>query len=248
MMKQDQAVPEKSTFIGYARNMLCDILGVVAMSALIGASLGVLNARADDQSGHTEHDNMPGMHDMAGMHDMDHSGHEHYLSGKRAYTRSLKSYDVPELKLVDMNGKQVALRELLDDRAPILLNFIFTSCTTICPVMIATFQQVQNRLGVDRKGARLVSISIDPENDTPDKLKEYAAKYQAGSRWTLLTGSVEDSQNVQRAFGVFAGDKMDQKPVTLMKAKGSGKQWVRLDGLADAGQIVSEYDKLNMKK
>ena len=90
----------------------------------------------------------------------------------------------------------------------------------------------------------MVSISIDPENDTPARLKEYAAKNKAGAQWTFLTGSLENSVAVQKAFGVFAGEKMNHKPITFMKAKGSDKNWVRLEGLAEADQILNEYDKV----
>jgi hypothetical protein len=51
---------------------------------------------------------------------------------------------------------------------------------------------------------------------------------------------------VQKALGVFAGEKMNHKPVTLMKAKGSESQWVRLEGLADAGKVVDEFRSLSM--
>jgi protein SCO1/2 len=156
------------------------------------------------------------------------------------------SYSIPDVKLVDENGKAVSIRELTDGRSPVMLNFIFTTCTTICPVMTSTFHQVQEKLGQSRKDVRMVSISIDPENDTPKKLKEYAAKNMVGAQWTLLTGSLENSVAVQKAFGAFAGEKMNHKPVTFLKAKGSDTKWVRMEGLAEAGQILGEYDKLDM--
>jgi len=112
--------------------------------------------------------------------------------------------------------------------------------------MTSTFQQVQDKLEKNRKAVRMVSISIDPENDTPAKLKAYAEKNKAGTQWTFLTGSLENSLTVQKAFGVFAGEKMNHKPITFIKAKGSQTQWVRLEGLAEAGQIVDEYEKLDM--
>jgi protein SCO1/2 len=139
------------------------------------------------------------------------------------------------------------LRELTDDRSAVMLNFIFTTCTTICPVMSSTFQHVQEKLGKEIKSVRLVSVSIDPENDTPVKLKEYAARYKAGPQWTLLTGSLENSLTVQKAFDVFAGEKMNHKPITFIKPKGA-KDWVRLEGLMDADQVIKEYDKVSKKK
>jgi protein SCO1/2 len=190
------------------------------------------------------------MHDMSGMkgmEHMDHSAHQQSLSKRGEYSTSVALYAVPELKLVDENGKKVSLRELTDERSAVMLNFIFTTCTTICPVMSSTFQQVQEKLGKDQKAVRLVSVSIDPENDTPAKLKQYAARYKAGPQWTLLTGTLENSLAAQKSFEVFAGEKMNHKPITFIKAKGA-MQWTRLEGLVEADQVIGEYDKLVNRK
>jgi len=181
-------------------------------------------------------------------HVMDHSMHEHHMAAKPGvFSRSIADYTIPDVKLVDMNGEEAVLHDVLSSNSPIILNFIFTTCTTICPVMSATFQQVQMQLGPKRSNAHMVSISIDPENDTPARLKEYAGKYGVGSQWKMLTGSLENSIAVQRAFGVLAGDKMNHKPVTFLKAKGSENSWVRLDGLVEARQIIKEFDKLKSR-
>jgi protein SCO1/2 len=149
---------------------------------------------------------------------------------------------------VDENGKTVSLRELADGHSPVMLNFIFTTCTTICPVMSSSFHQAQEKMGKNRKDVRMVSISIDPENDTPRKLKEYAAKNKAGAQWTFLTGPLEDILSVQKAFNSFAGEKMNHKPITFLKAKGSATRWLRMEGLVEADQILNEYDKLAANK
>lgn len=183
-------------------------------------------------------------------HAMDHSTHEHHhnmMAKPGGFSSSVAAYTVPDVKMVSMDGGEIVLRDVLNGSSPIILNFIFTSCTTICPVMSATFQQVQQQLGSKRSNVRMVSISIDPENDTPAKLKAYAGKFGAGAQWKMLTGSLENSIAVQKAFGVFAGDKMDQKPVTFLKAKGSENSWVRLEGLVDAHGIIKEFDKLKSK-
>ncbi len=181
-------------------------------------------------------------------HVMDHSEHEHQMTGKQgAFTRSVESHTVPDVKLVDMNGAEISLRGVLSSSSPIMLNFIFTTCTTICPVMSATFQQVQEELGSNRSNVLMVSISIDPEHDTPAKLKEYASKYNVGSQWKLLTGTFENSIAVQRAFGIYAGDKMNHKPVAFLKEQGSENMWVRLDGLVNAPDLIKEFDKIKHK-
>ncbi len=206
-------------------------------------------ALAEEQQPNSDHSaHMHAMnHDMH-EHAMDHSQHEQQLAKKGAHKISVISISLPDVKLTDMHGAQVALNDVLDKDSSIILNFVFTTCTTICPAMSGTFQQVQTKLGKKRREAKLVSISIDPENDTPAKLKEFAANYQAGHQWKLLTGTYESSVLVQKAFEVYAGDKMNHKPVTFLRAKGTANTWVRIDGLVDAAVILKEYDKLNKPK
>jgi len=170
--------------------------------------------------------------------------HHHAMADSSGYQRTSASYEIPDVRLVDINGASVSLRDGLGGNEPVMLNFIFTSCTAICPVMSATFSQVQEKLGDEVSKVRMVSISIDPENDTPARLREYASKYQAGPQWRMLTGSIEDSIAVQRAFDAFRGGKMNHEPVTFLRAAGADQPWIRLDGLASASDIIYEYRKL----
>jgi protein SCO1/2 len=204
---------------------------VIAMSMMLAPCFA-----AEHEMDHLEH-----------QHDHGHAGHDHHTEKPGVYASTAATYSVPDVKLIDLSGAEVELKEVLSGRAPVILNFIFTSCTAICPVMSATFQQVQEQLGPNRSNARMVSISIDPENDTPAKLKEYAGRYKVGSQWKMLTGSLENSVLVEKAFGVFNGDKMNHTPVTFLKAQDAENQWIRLDGLANASDIIKEFDKLSAK-
>jgi protein SCO1/2 len=167
----------------------------------------------------------------------------HHASVQPGYARSVATYALPDAKLVDMDGKPFALHADLDGGDPVMLNFVFTTCSAICPVMSATFAQVQQRLAKEGDRLRLVSISIDPEHDTPARLREYATKFGAGPRWRFVTGSAEASLAAQRAFDVYRGDKMGHDPVTLMRAA-PGEAWVRLDGFASAPELIDEYRRL----
>lgn len=169
--------------------------------------------------------------------------HHHHVSPDNAYTRSVVSCETPNVRMLDTNGTEISLHDSLDGPGPVLLNFIFTTCSTICPVMSGTFSQIQAKLGSNSSGVRLVSISIDPEQDTPSRLKEYANKFDAGPQWSMLTGSVENSIAVQRAFNVYRGDKMNHEPVTFMR-KGPDQPWVRITGFISADDLVMEYRKL----
>lgn len=180
----------------------------------------------------------------SGANPNDHEHHHHHAmpDEQDGYVRTLATYTVPDVKLLDPNRGQVSLRRQLDDK-PVIMNFIFTSCGAICPVMSTTFSEVQKALGPERNAVRMVSISIDPEHDTPEALKIYAKRYGAGPQWQMLTGSLDNSIAVQRAFNVYRGDKMGHTPATFLRAR-AGQPWVRLDGFASADDILREYRKI----
>jgi protein SCO1/2 len=127
-----------------------------------------------------------------------------------------------------------------------MLNFIFTTCTTICPVLAASFYQVQHELGEESKNVKMISISIDPEYDTPEKLRSYAERFNAGPQWQFLTGETDDIIAVEKAFDAFRGAKMNHEPLTFIRAKEDGS-WVRITGIASAKEILSEYRNLVLR-
>jgi protein SCO1/2 len=170
----------------------------------------------------------------------EHAGHEAAAaSSDSQYARKLTAYRTPDVVLQGHDHQQHSLVELLDSEKPVMLNFIFTSCTTICPVMTSTFREVERQLGSDRDQVQLVSISIDPEHDSPEALSAYARRFGAGPQWEFLTGSLDDSIAVQQAFDADRGDKMNHAPLTLMRATPES-QWVRYEGFATATELVRE--------
>lgn len=164
--------------------------------------------------------------------------HQHAMSN--GLKVSMVEYAVPDLWLVRDDGQKVLLAKELDDGRPLVMNFIYTTCPGICPLMSQVFSQFQSRLGADRERVHMVSISIDPEQDTPARLRDYAKKFSAGSQWRHYTGSVQASITAQRAFDAYRGDKMSHDPLTLMRAA-PGKPWVRIDGFATPDDLLAQY-------
>jgi protein SCO1/2 len=98
---------------------------------------------------------------------------------------------VPAFRLVDERG-QAFTNESMRGHAAVV-DFVFTRCPSSCPRLTARMGELQRRLAKDGSGARLVSFSVDPENDTPDVLAAYAAKAGADlGRWAFVTGPVGD--------------------------------------------------------
>jgi protein SCO1/2 len=145
--------------------------------------------------------------------------------------------------LVRSDGAKTAFPEAIDDGKPVVLNFIYTSCTAICPILSQSFSGFQDRLGADRDKVHMVSISIDPEEDTPQRLAAYAKRFDAGEQWGFYTGSAKASVSMQKAFQAYFGDKMHHRPVTFMRAA-PGQPWVRLDGFATPADLVAEYRQM----
>lgn len=156
---------------------------------------------------------------------------------------ALEALEIPDLTFVRMDGTAVSLRDELATDKPVMLNFIFTTCTTICPVMSATFEQVQRNLGPEQKNVRMVSISIDPDHDTPARLREYARSHDAGSEWHFLTGTPSTVEAAQKAFGAYRGNKFNHAPVTFMRGA-QDTHWLRVAGLKSARDLEAELHRL----
>src|SRR5436853_2290740 len=158
-------------------------------------------------------------------------------------SRSTVSYETPDVTLVRADGKPVSLPRELDDGRPVLLNFVFTTCSSICPLTSRTLEEFQRKLGLEASKVHLMSISIDPEEDTPARLTAYARKFHAGPGWHYYTGTVAASLAAQRAFDVYRGEKMSHTLVTLMRAT-PGKPWLRIEGFVTPDELVDDYQKL----
>jgi protein SCO1/2 len=165
-----------------------------------------------------------------------HAGHVLTLPGTK---RIVADYRVPDITLLRDDGRSVSIAGELQDDRPVVLAFIYTSCTTVCPVISAVMADLQARLGVQRDKVHMVSISIDPEYDTPAVLRAYAKRFDAGPQWQHYTGTLAASREVQRAFDVYRGDKMSHQPVVMVRPL-PGARWVRLDGFATGSQLMAE--------
>lgn len=182
--------------------------------------------------------------DHSTMDHSKHSGDEHAhhraMVNQEGYVRRQSSYQLPDVTLVDQSGNRISSLKLLGEDAPVMLNFIFTTCTTICPVLSATFSQVHKEYGAELKGVRMISVTIDPEHDTPARLKEYAQRFHAPDDWIFLTGDLEAILEIQNAFDAYRGDKMSHIPLTFLRLS-SDAPWVRLEGFPGANDLLKEY-------
>jgi protein SCO1/2 len=158
----------------------------------------------------------------------------------KKYKRSVEKYNIPDITLVNQDGKKVRLQSLIKGDTPVVVDFIYGTCTTICPVLSAGYLNLQARLAATGQKARLVSITIDPENDSPKVLKEYLKRYRAKPGWDFLTGSRADIDTVMRAFNAYIPDKMSHYPLNMIRNPKDGS-WIRLFGIMSSREFLAEY-------
>ena len=110
----------------------------------------------------------------------------------------------PEFSLTSQDGKQVTLADFRG--RVVAVTFIYTLCTTTCPVLTPMMSFVQDQLGPNfGTKVAFVSITVDPERDTPEVLKEYAKAFGANlAGWAFLTGTPDAIRDITRRYGVFA--------------------------------------------
>ncbi len=161
------------------------------------------------------------------------------VAGSQKNQKSIEHYVVPDVVLTNQNGREVGLRRLLQTNKPVMLAFIYSSCTTICPVLSSTFANVQNRLAPDTLKVQLVSISLDPEHDTPQVMMGYLNTYRAKPGWDFLSGSPEDTATIMKAFGL---KEMSYNYFTLIRTSADSR-WIKITGRLNATAIVDEYMK-----
>ena len=152
-------------------------------------------------------------------------------------TSSFSSSRIPDIPVVDQNGKRLNFySDLIKDRT-VAINFIFTTCTTICPPLTATFRRVQQELATSAPEAKLISISVDPATDTPQRLNDFAGKFKAGDGWTFVTGDQTEITSLLKALGAGVVDKNDHTPMILIGNDRAG-YWTRAYGLSSPTALV----------
>lgn len=145
---------------------------------------------------------------------------------------------IPDTELLDQDGRKVRFYSDLVRGKVVAINFIFTTCTTVCPPLGATFARVQKELG-ERAGrdVHFISISVDPVTDTPERMKAWGAKFKAGPGWTFVTGAKPQVDELLRALAASTARREDHTPTILIGNDGRG-QWTRAYGMAAPSRII----------
>jgi protein SCO1/2 len=166
-----------------------------------------------------------------------HAKHRAMMKQKSQPAESV-DIDIRDRTLVNQYGEDVQFAtEVIGDNI-VVMDFVYTTCTTICPVLSALFTQVQTKLGDSMGGeVRLVSVSVDPVRDTPQRLKAYSAKHRAGDGWFWITGAKPAVDDVLTGLGAYTTNFEDH-PTMVLVGDGRTGEWKRLFGFPNPDRIV----------
>lgn len=140
----------------------------------------------------------------------------------------------PDVPIVDADGTRSRFVERFADVGPVIITFTYTGCTTVCPVANAVLAQAQH----DLPGVTLLTISIDPANDTPEAMDKAARLFEAGPDWHWIAAPEPGTGDLMAAFGIPRGPLDEHDPAFLIGDIGSG-QFVRVAGLPSPDELTA---------
>lgn len=143
-----------------------------------------------------------------------------------------------DVELVNQDGQKVRFYSDVLKNKVVIINAFFTTCKSVCPPMNRNLEKIQEALG-DRLGkdAFLVSISVDPETDTPTRLKEYSRQFHARPGWTFLTGKKENVDWALYKLGQYVEAKDDHTSIFIIGNEPKGL-WKKAFGLAKSDELM----------
>jgi protein SCO1/2 len=154
-----------------------------------------------------------------------------------------EDFPLPDVLLVNQDGQSIRFNQRFPAGDPLVVTFIYTTCTTVCPVVCTGFASLQARLGGDSGRVHLVSVTIDPEHDTPRAMKVYLQRFRAKPGWEFLTGSPEDIRRLRREFDLHVPGPDPSMPSCYLRSPRDGK-WVKVSGTKTPSEFVAECLKV----
>lgn len=160
---------------------------------------------------------------------------------------SFSSLQIPNVRVLDQNGHVLDFYSDLIKGHNVAINFIFTTCTTVCPVLSATFRRVQVELENSHSDVKLISVSVDPTVDTPERLRDFAEKFKAGPGWTFVTGDKTEIDSLLQRLGAGVGNKNDHTSMILI-GNDPADVWTRTYGLSSPSVIMKVITDTSSRK
>lgn len=176
-----------------------------------------------------------------------------FFAASTALTRAEHSHwDTPpkfaDVTVLNQDGKEVKFYSDLVKGKTVAINFIYTNCTTVCPTLTAILRNAQIDLPADlAQNTQFISISIDPINDRPAVLKQYATKFGIGHGWTFVTGRKQDIDTLLKSMDAYTASKDEHQPLILI-GNDKAKTWTRSYGIPSAVELESLIKSAALKQ
>ncbi|MEJ0078034.1 MAG: SCO family protein [Alphaproteobacteria bacterium] len=151
------------------------------------------------------------------------------------------------LPVVDQDGRQLKFYDDLIKDKIVVVMFIYTSCTDICPITTARMTQIEDQLGdVLGRDIFIVSMTVDPEHDTPEKLKAYSKAFGTGPGWTFVTGKPEDIRAINSRLGERSKVLSDHRNEIVLGNDATG-EWQRDNVMGDLKRVSLSIREMDPK-
>lgn len=154
---------------------------------------------------------------------------------------------VPDIEVVNQNGRHVRFNsQVVEGRIAIVTGF-FTTCSAMCPITQEKLAQVAKLLGPRiGKDVVIVSVSVDAENDTPARMKDWAEKFHTGPGWTLLSGNRTDVDTLLKSLGLFV--ELRQRHQSALMIGNAATGWVRVSSWTPSEKLAKLAESMSLAK
>jgi protein SCO1 len=153
----------------------------------------------------------------------------------------------PNLPVVTQDGKELRFYDDLIKDKIVVISFIYTSCPDICPLTTARLAQVEEKLGeMVGRDIHFISMTVDPERDTPEKLKAFADAFHVGPGWQFVTGKPEDVRAINAKLGDRSRNLSDHRNEIVLGNDVTG-EWNRDNVLGDIDRVIMTIRAMDPK-
>ncbi len=171
--------------------------------------------------------------------------HQPTISNQATQNLEFQNQSIPDVQVVDQNGQPRAFYRDLIHNKNVAINFIYTTCESLCPIQAKTFANLQKALDKNQAiDLQLISISIDPQKDSPERLKIWGQQFGAKAGWTFVTG---EKSEIDKLLEVMTGDPSGKREHSSIMLIGNAQtnRWRRTFSFAPPERIFEILGELN---
>ena len=218
--------------------------GATGVSLLFAVVLSTASGAMDHAGEHKSH---AGEHKSMAESDA-HAQHASMGKAKRQDNAGVVDLVLHDLEMLDQNGKRLKFKSEVIGENLVVMDFVYTTCTTVCPVISAIFGNVQSKVGSRLgKDVTMVSITVDPTRDVPQRLKSYSNLHRVKPGWFWLTGQKMVVDKVLQGLGAYT-PAFEDHPAMVLVGDGRSGEWYRFYGFPSPDQITGKLEELTQRR